>query len=326
MQRMKTAKRRGNLIQTVDTLSTVLQGTSLDGRFIRAMGSFICPDPILIIEIDANHRDDELALLNSLIEVTGRCPVLTDEEQVEMIFLDQPRQQSDTEGSDWIVNKSNDALHIYETQYLPYGGNLNAANLIQTKEKDLYGWLDVEIDHCMHPLAQILKRFGEAPSIQEIRDLHSKGALCTNAELERWLFDWELARFGDAALLPHSVSYLDGIGFNHGDPCVAVLLPTTQSWTTLLHMGWYGCEWNEIGKAAAMRAWSEKYGAELVGSFMTTLHLKVNRRPQNVDEAFALALEHYDFASDTVALPGISIREHARALLSIDRWFFHSRP
>ena len=70
----------------------------------------------------------------------------------------------------------------------------------------------------------------------------------------------------------------------------------------------------------------ERYGAQLTRCFATTLHLRVARRPGSIDEAFALAIEHRHFASDTFVLPGISLREHARALLTVDRWYFHDRP
>jgi hypothetical protein len=314
------------LIQTIDSLANALVGTPLEGHSIREMWTCSTVDSIFVIDIDGNHTEDDFAFLSSLMKLTGRQPAISNPDYVEMTLLSYPPSDSLTTDGDWIANKSAEALLVYEAQYGSYGGTLNASNLIKTKEKYLFDWLDIALDHWSHPLGEILKRFGEAPTVHEIRHLHEAGVLRTDAELERWLFDWEIKRFGDAALAPQSVEYLNGFEFDGGFANVAVLLPTELPWKTLLYMGWDGCEHSVAEKSAALRSWNERYGAEIVGSFITTLHLKVKRRPQNVDEAFTLALEHYNFASDTLVLPGISIREHARALLSMDHWFFHSKP
>jgi hypothetical protein len=39
-----------------------------------------------------------------------------------------------------------------------------------------------------------------------------------------------------------------------------------------------------------------------------------------------LAREHDILAANTLSNPGISLRDHARALTVLDRWFLHSRP
>ncbi len=312
------------MIQSAESLATLLRGTPLEGRPVREMWSCSGVDPILVIEIEGSHDIDDLALLSSLIERTGRYPVISNKEYLELMFLDTPPSKSDMANGDWVEKTSAKALLVDAAQYLATGGYLSEFS--PTRTNHIFGWLDMPLDHWAHPISEIFKRFGAAPSIQQIRDLQNSGKVRTDAELERWLFEWELTHFGDAALLAPSVEYLDGVELTDGYPRVVVLLPTLHSWKSLLYMGWYGLGDAEAEQAAALRVWGERYGVELIGSFSTTLHLTVKRRPQSVDEAFALALEHRHFASDTLLLPGISTRDHARALLSLDRWYFHSRP
>jgi len=56
------------------------------------------------------------------------------------------------------------------------------------------------------------------------------------------------------------------------------------------------------------------------------LEFVVNRPPRSLDEAWALAREQELVAPCTTALPGITLREHARSLVDRDTWFIHERP
>ncbi|WP_455210808.1 DUF4253 domain-containing protein [Kaarinaea lacus] len=56
------------------------------------------------------------------------------------------------------------------------------------------------------------------------------------------------------------------------------------------------------------------------------LHFDVQRKPESIDDAFRLAWEQEALAPCTTALPGESLRDHARALLAADKWFLHERP
>jgi hypothetical protein len=56
------------------------------------------------------------------------------------------------------------------------------------------------------------------------------------------------------------------------------------------------------------------------------LQCLVSRPPQTVQDAWTVAREH-DLAGEcTLALPGIRLRDYARALIGWDRWFLHERP
>lgn len=282
------------------------------------------PDGAFVFAPGSPPDDDAWHSLRLLVQDLGLYPVLTREDHAEPYLQALPPEPDDDHFGDWLNKACSDSLLVDGAHYLSTGGASSAFS--PTRTSDMFGWLDISTDHWAHPLGQMRRRFGDAPSIQQLRDLHNAGTLRTNADLERWLFDWEIKRFGDAALAPESLAYLDHWEFDGTSPCVVVLLPMLESWRVLLSLGWYGLEGGAAEKAAALRVWGERYGAELTRSFVTTLHLRVARRPASIDEAFALAIEHRHFASDTLGLPGISLRDHARALLSLDRWYFHSRP
>ena len=56
------------------------------------------------------------------------------------------------------------------------------------------------------------------------------------------------------------------------------------------------------------------------------LQLVVKRKPATLEEAFQLAWEQVAIAPCTNLLPGVSLRDHAKALFHLDRWFLHERP
>ena len=51
---------------------------------------------------------------------------------------------------------------------------------------------------------------------------------------------------------------------------------------------------------AALRAWRERYGAELVGLGADVMNLRVARRPATRDEALELARAQYVYCSDII--------------------------
>lgn len=108
---------------------------------------------------------------------------------------------------------------------------------------------------------------------------------------------------------------------------VIVLLPITSGAESLAYLHWYAAE--TVGSEAliaVLKDWEQAYGAELVAHFGTMLQFVVSRPPQTLDQAFALAAQQYAVAPCTLALPGVSLREHVRALMHTDKWFLHERP
>jgi len=174
-------------------------------------------------------------------------------------------------------------------------------------------------------IAEQKRRFGKGVSAVLLRKAFRQGELQCHRDLQRWLLNWECAQFGEAALQPESRAYVDG-SFLCAGPGLVVLLPVRHSWEAFAHLLWWGSQWHFPAKIAALRRWHERYGAELCCAGITTLYLQIKRRPACLEEAFELAIEHWYFARDTLVLPGISLREHARVLLGQDHWYFHQRP
>jgi hypothetical protein len=110
-------------------------------------------------------------------------------------------------------------------------------------------------------------------------------------------------------------------------PTALMLMPTTRPWETLAYHPWYAAE--GVGSAAVIalvERWHARYQAELVAHWGTMLQFVVGRRPADLEEARALAREQILFAPCTTLLSGVTLDEHARALLEVDRWFVHERP
>ena len=104
--------------------------------------------------------------------------------------------------------------------------------------------------------------------------------------------------------------------------------PAAQPWAVYAYVNalydscWYG---HDLLVAAARR-WYERYGAEPVAALDVMTWLTVARPPTEPDDAWRLALEHNTLAENTLATPGVSLREHAHLLSHLHRWVLFSRP
>lgn len=106
-----------------------------------------------------------------------------------------------------------------------------------------------------------------------------------------------------------------------------VLLPSPHGEHTLAYMHWYAIlQGHADGYIALLRAWREKYGAELFAHYGTMLEFVVRRPPEDMSAAMELALEHELAAPCTLFLRGIPLRHHALGLLGFNEWFLHERP
>lgn len=163
---------------------------------------------------------------------------------------------------------------------------------------------------------------GVAPSADEV--VAALGPECRRAELDRWLLDWEEGH-GDEVAVPDG--YLRW--FEPGDQCWIVFVPTPESGAALAYMPFYG---EAVGALTAERlvaiatSWEHRFGAELVAHWGTMLEFTVARPPRTLDQAWQLAWDHYRVAVTTLSGPGVSVRNHARALVGRDAWFLHERP
>jgi hypothetical protein len=102
------------------------------------------------------------------------------------------------------------------------------------------------------------------------------------------------------------------------------LIPATNGWEAIAHLKWGG--WNDNPSAeyhvAALKAWHERYGAELVGLNGDTMNLRVAHRPATREEALDLAREQYLYCADIVDQGVGTLSALAATLMENDWWFF----
>lgn len=102
------------------------------------------------------------------------------------------------------------------------------------------------------------------------------------------------------------------------------VFPTDDATTVpalLNYGGWNSCPPTAY-IVAALRSWRQRYGAELVGASGDSMVVSVTRRPDNREEALALASEQYQFCNDIVDQGLGSVAELAAYLMASDAWYF----
>ncbi len=106
-----------------------------------------------------------------------------------------------------------------------------------------------------------------------------------------------------------------------------LLLPSDQSWAAPAYYNWFGSQNASSALTVAMlKHWHQQWGAELVAHYGTMLQLQVSKMPETAESAITLAQEQAILAPCTLDLPGVSLAEHAAALMQTTRWFLHERP
>jgi hypothetical protein len=106
-----------------------------------------------------------------------------------------------------------------------------------------------------------------------------------------------------------------------------LLLPIDNGWDSLAYLHWFGaCTAGTTVAISFLKQWHQRYNAELFGLYGTMLQLQVGRLPTTPAEAFELAWQQEALAECTTVMPGVCLRDHARSLLTVDRWFLHERP
>lgn len=102
------------------------------------------------------------------------------------------------------------------------------------------------------------------------------------------------------------------------------LVPTDDPTTIPAYLHWG--HWNACPPAAyhvaALRAWRNRYGAELVGIDGDALNMRVARKPSTREEALELAQAHYIYCNDIIDQGVGSYRALASELMAHDWWFF----
>jgi len=280
--------------------------------------------PAFAIEINGRPLD-LWAHLRQRVDQTGRWPVLT--------LLESPSGDdwhSCVKGSDLFSRfyfeeedcserDGNDPNSIIEAARGPNAGE-RFRNLPEDDGLSLVEYVEVCQDGSE-------LTFGKAPDITDVESFLQEHSLHSLEAIERWFFQWELDNCNKPMDLPeHGLSHLNWFESEHMPP-VILLMPSKEGWDVPAYLHWYGalrCDSESV--VAQLRDWHEKYGAELVANFGTMLQLNVARQPQTADEAFDLAWLQTLIAPCTTILPGVSPRDHARALFHTNKWFLHERP
>jgi hypothetical protein len=106
---------------------------------------------------------------------------------------------------------------------------------------------------------------------------------------------------------------------------VQIALIPTDDPTAIPAYLYYG-NWNECPATAyhvaALRAWRDLYGAELIGLGADTLNLRVSRKPATREEALELARVQHAYCSDIIDQGVGSYRALAAVLMATDWWYF----
>ncbi|MBF0377438.1 MAG: DUF4253 domain-containing protein [Desulfamplus sp.] len=172
------------------------------------------------------------------------------------------------------------------------------------------------------------RQFGKIPFIEDRLSFLLNESLSTYYDIERWFFEWEINHCEDSLALPEYG--LAHIKWFEPTSETLLLMPSLRGWETPAYINWFAAggagRCNSQFIVALLDEWHSKYGAELVGHYGTMLHFVVDRRPSTPNEAFHLAWQHNMVAPCTTILQGVSIRDHARALLHTNKWFLHERP
>lgn len=267
-------------------------------------------EKVIFAEVD---NKDALSLwrsARSLINETGRWPVLAfgwgasveeilDRESFQRELFDGDRTglsaKDIVSGSNYInlydtYRKRADESYENISEYLSY-------QLIEEADQDMIDEAILELDHSRN-------------------DIYAKAY--SN------LFNLQCEKYGQPAA---NDMHLEWFEPDENDQQYLLLLPTEHSWQVPAYLHWYGSE--GVGSeltTAQLKQWHDLYGADVVAHYGTMLHFVAKKRPGSIDAALLLAFEQDMLASCTLALPGVSIGEHAMALMSSDKWFIHERP
>lgn len=319
------------MIQTSEELSEILKSTVLKSSNIALIEIPKSRQLAFAIEVPRETMLDCWHLMRSLVNITQMYPVLTNDWIASTgNWQDKMTKQDFFNRSGYLEEQRNGYLaSIVPESIVEAAKDINGEEKIKTRIKESEPIADEswrESDWYLQELEETRRNFAVSPSSHEAEAALNSGKIITEIDFERWLFTWELENVPNERLLTApDLTYLEWYDMTSAETIPLLLLPTQLSWNILAYMHFWGAI-NSAEEIAILKYWHDRYGAELVAHYGTMLQFYVTNKPQTLMEAFELASEHYEFAFDTFILPAVSIREHARALLHIDRWFLHDRP
>jgi hypothetical protein len=303
------------MLDNAQEISSLLKGSFLENRQIKTLAIPQSPQVALTMAISQAESLAAWQLLRSLVSQTQRYPVIIINWSDDDYFSRFYYQEEQVIGK--IVSTSPEAI-------ISQVSDIDIAAFLEQQSQELFPqYLE---DALEYSLELIKKQFGTSPKISEVKKLVDNQIIKSELELETWLEQWERENFPEAkASNLIDTIYLDW--FEHNDSLDLILLPTSNGWESLAYIHWFGA--STVGTPlvmALLKKWYHQYQAELVCHYGTMLQMSVGRSPDNLEEAFNLAWEQFAIAPCTLLLPGVRLREHACALLAVQRWFLHERP
>ncbi len=320
------------MIQTTAELSEILRQTELKDSQIASLPIPESTQIAFAIEVPKSSMLDCWRLLRSLMDKTHRYPVLTScghvetgnwqEDTLKENYFYRPKSFFyDESGRALAINTS--PQFIIDTAKSLDGQALIKSMMEEDDLDDSEYWWDHEL--YLLDLKHTQKNYGISPELEQVKSVLNSEKIVTEIDFERWLLNWELDNvLPELLLAPRDLPSQDWYRGGSGNSSTLLLLPTSSGWETLAYIGFY--DTLSAHDVSFLKHWHDQYGAELVAHYGTMLQFYVRQKPKTLMEAFELASEHYLFASDTLILPGVSIREHAIALLNLDRWFLRRQP
>lgn len=307
----------GRVIGDPNELAAVLEGTVLGGRPIEVFDIPRHDMPALAVSIASGEVVDGWTAARGLLEVSGRWPVATASWNLgpvdpEELFSRIPFETTSRHDTSPVAVLAR-AEAIDPAEYI-------AERLAVLREdQPVDEWIDHEVD-------ETYAKFGSAPSVEQLRHAVADDGMRSRIDLDRWLFNWELANVEEHTSLQAPDPWYQEWYQPSGQQSAIVFLPTPRPWETLGFMSWWASELAGGNEplVAVLHDWYDRFGAELVAHFGTVLQVVVSRRPRGPEAAWQLALEHEIVAPYT--LHQFPIREHARTLLQADRWLLNERP
>jgi len=318
------------MLNSLEDIVALLKGTELENSTkvkLDIPGSSTCA---FAIKVNAENSIRAWIILRSLLNKTGRYPVLAGQGYfVHLNWAEVIRDIFTREEFLYEVANSRN-MDVYPKDIIERSKKKNFIGQIEQYKQNISCFtleeiIDQEIEYTY-------RQFGVKPRKESV--ITSFPLYLGNVQnsvvmaVENWLFNWELKHINpEIALKPPDIQYLYLDWYPPEDECdfTLVLLPTFNSWETLAYIHWFGAESSEV-MIALFQSWHEHFKAELLSHDGLNLLFNVYEKPRTPQEAFQLAVEHKIFAGDTLDLAGISIRDHARVLLHLDRWCLSSQP
>lgn len=314
------------MLESIAQLRHALDGSSLSNQDIVRVPPAPGNDEI-VFAIDVNGIDamEAWRLLRSLTSITGRWPLLTMMHTNRADSWERQVGEADLFSRFYFAEEKRDArLGDSPADIIAAAAGINVAEQFARFPADA----SLEITDALETAKQeTLLQYGTAPVIDDRAAFLTGESISTLKQLERWFLQWEIENCVEPLALPeYGLTHIDWYTPNYESHAL-LLMPSLRGWEAPAYINWFAsylCNSQFI--VALLREWHEQYGAELVAHYGTMLQFMVSRRPATIEEAFELAWQQHTVSPCTLILPGVSVRNHARALLQTDRWFLHERP